>query len=152
MSSLVSPRRVYVTVNVQHAITSRSLVLLDSARPWIVLSWLCAAWRIERSSRSISLSFSCNFCKQNVSGRSDSCERIKHVHTWIKWEIPCCWPRSPGSWLAGTGPAAGPSAARWHTDRLHTHTGSTDFAAPQQDSEGGDQRVQSYKENLSGGI
>lgn len=52
----------------------------------------------------------------------------------LLWAIPCCWPRSRGSWPAGTGPGAGPSAARWHTDRPHTHTGSVDSAAPRPNS------------------
>lgn len=110
--------------------TSLSLVPMVSVRPWMVLSWLWAAWRSERSSHSISFNFSCSFC--GMKSRSSGCQRgFDRGMQPSLCGAPCCWPRSPGSWLAGIGPGAGPSAARWHTDQQRTHTGSVDSAALQ---------------------
>lgn len=106
---------------------------MDSVRPWMALSWLWAAWRIERSSHSISFSFSCSFYRQRQVSLL-GCQTCPTVMRFFWCSIPYCWPRSRGSWPAGIGPGAGPSAARWHTDRPHTHTGSVDSAAPQQGS------------------
>lgn len=126
-----------LNVQQRQTLTSWSLVLLDSARPWMVLSWLWAAWRIERSSHSISFSFSCSFYRRRQPPPSSDMDlsNISKCNEAFLCALPCCWPRSRGSWPAGIGPGAGPSAARWHIDQPHTHTGLADSAAPQRGSE-----------------